>query len=108
MNTPIPPAAAWPFAVQQVRMVRVNSYFLAELQAPPSTPMDPIEQWLRLGAARLPDQPTDVEYVNIPCTPKQAHEMLMFIQEAWDFPNCNWMELELLAEIIPVAHEYRK
>lgn len=110
MNTKNTPAAAWPFPVQQVRMVRVKAHFLRECVAGPSdnTSTDPVEVWLRLGAARLPDQPTDVEYVNIPCSPKSAHEMLVFMQQHWDFPNLSWAELDLLAQIINLAGEYRK
>lgn len=107
MNTQT--AAKWPFTVQPVRMVRVKAHFLSEYTtAPIQHHPDPIETWLRLGAARLAGYPADVEEVTIPCSPKSAHEMLVFMQQHWDFPNLSWAELDLLAQIINLAGEYRK
>lgn len=111
MNTKINPAAAWPFPVQQVRMVRVKTNLLTESVAgtpDPTAPIDPVEVWLRLGASKLSSLPADVAEVALPCSPKAAHEMLVFMQQQWDFPNLTWAELDLLAQIINLAGEYRK
>lgn len=111
MNTKINAAAAWPFPVQQVRMVRVKTNLLTEsvTGTPDHTaPIDPVEVWLRLGAARMTGYPTDVEDVTLPCSARAAHEMLVFMQKHWDFPNLTWTELDLLAQIINLAGEYRK
>ncbi len=107
MNTQT--AAKWPFPVQPVRMVRVKAHFMEEyLLGSIKGNHDPIEVWLRLGAARMAGYPDDVEEVTIPCSPKSAHEMLVFMQQYWDLPNLSWAELDLLAQIINLAGEYRK
>lgn len=112
MNTKInSAAAAWPFPVQPIRMVRVNMTLLTESVAgtPDHTaPIDPVEVWLRLGASRLSSVPVDADEVALPCSPKSAHEMLVFMQQHWDFPNLSWAELDLLAQIINLAGEHRK